>query len=89
MTNECACANIQTMARQMLMPKLNEAGSDCVVSEWMVGAGSTIQEDTPVVAMQTDKVIVEVPSTIAGRVTRLLVASGETVQVGQPILEVE
>ncbi|MCE5309065.1 MAG: hypothetical protein LLG20_15610 [Acidobacteriales bacterium] len=77
------------MARQMLMPKLNEAGSDCVVSEWMVAAGSTIHEDTPVVAMETDKVIVDVPSTVEGCVTRLLVASGETVRVGQPILEVE
>ncbi len=77
------------MPGQLLMPKLNEAGSDCVVSEWMISLGDTISEDTLVVSVETDKVVVTVPSTISGRVSRLLVAPGETVRVGQAILEVE
>ncbi len=41
------------------------------------------------ISVETDKVVVTVPSTIAGRVNRLLVAPGEIVRVGQAILEVE
>ncbi|MCC7499142.1 MAG: hypothetical protein IT160_16275 [Bryobacterales bacterium] len=74
---------------QMLMPKLNEAGSDVIISEWMVAVGDDVALDDPVVAVETDKVVVEAPSTVSGTIRRLLVAPGETVAVGQPILEVE
>ena len=73
----------------MRMPKLSESGGDAVVSEWMVAAGDVVRMDAPVVAMETDKIVVEVPSTVDGKVRRLLVAEGEVVRAGQPILEVD
>jgi pyruvate/2-oxoglutarate dehydrogenase complex dihydrolipoamide acyltransferase (E2) component len=77
------------MARTMLMPKLNEAGDPAVVSGWMVKVGDRITLDIPVIAMETEKVTVEVAATLSGMVTRLLVQVGDVVKVGQPILEVE
>jgi pyruvate/2-oxoglutarate dehydrogenase complex dihydrolipoamide acyltransferase (E2) component len=73
----------------MFMPKLNEAGSDVTISEWMVAVGDRVALDDPVLAVETDKVVVEAPSTVSGVVLRLLVAPGQTVAVGEPILEVE
>ncbi len=73
----------------MALPKLNEARDDAVVSDWMVKVGDMIAVDMPVITMETDKVEVEVCSTIAGRLTQLLVRRGDTVKLGQPILEVE
>lgn len=77
------------MRRQMVLPKLNQAGDDAVVSDWIVREGDTIAMDVPVIEMETDKVTVEVCSTVAGKVTRQFVRKGDTVEVGQPILEVE
>jgi pyruvate/2-oxoglutarate dehydrogenase complex dihydrolipoamide acyltransferase (E2) component len=73
----------------MVLPKLNEAGDDAVVSHWIVNVGDAIVLDVPVIEMETDKVTVEVYSTVVGRVSRRLVREGDKVKVGQPILEVE
>ena len=73
----------------MVLPKLNQAGDDAVVAAWIVEIGDAISVDVPVIEMETEKVTVEVYSTVAGRVTRQFVSKGDTVKVGQPILEVE
>jgi pyruvate/2-oxoglutarate dehydrogenase complex dihydrolipoamide acyltransferase (E2) component len=73
----------------MVLPKLNQAGDDAVVAAWIVEIGDAISVDVPVIEMETEKVTVEVCSTVAGRVTRQFVSKGDTVKVGQPILEVE
>jgi pyruvate/2-oxoglutarate dehydrogenase complex dihydrolipoamide acyltransferase (E2) component len=77
------------MARQMLMPNVNQAASDATVSQWRVAVGDVIEIDLPVIEVETDKALVEVPSTVSGKVVRLLVGKGDTVKVGQAILEVE
>ncbi len=77
------------MAGTMFMPKLNEAGDPAVVSGWMVRVGDRITLDMPVIAMETEKVTVDVAATLSGTIIRLLVQDGELVKVGQPILEVE
>jgi pyruvate/2-oxoglutarate dehydrogenase complex dihydrolipoamide acyltransferase (E2) component len=77
------------MPSQMTLPKLSEAGEDAVVSQWLIAPGARIAVDDPVISMETEKVVVDVASSVSGRVIRLLVEAGETVRVGQPILEVE
>lgn len=77
------------MPRQMLMPKLDERQSDVTVATWLVKVGDKVSAGKSVVAVETDKVTVDVESMVEGRVTRLLVEPGDVVKVGQPILEVE
>ncbi len=77
------------MARQICMPKLNEIESDIIVADWLVRVGDTIKEGALIVSVETDKVTVEVEASMEGTVRRLLVSKGDTVKVGQPILEVE
>jgi pyruvate dehydrogenase E2 component (dihydrolipoamide acetyltransferase) len=73
----------------MLLPILNSAGDDATVESWLVAAGDVISEDMPVLVVEMEKAAVEVESSVAGRVVRLLVNPGDVVKPGQPVLEVE
>ena len=77
------------MNTTMALPKLTEAGDSLVITEWTVNVGDRIQADDPVLFVETEKVAVEVCSTVTGRITQLYVQKGDVVQPGQPILEVE
>ena len=55
----------------------------------LVHEGDTIAANDGVIELETDKAVVEIPCPQAGRVAKLHVAKGETIQVGQTILTVE
>jgi 2-oxoisovalerate dehydrogenase E2 component (dihydrolipoyl transacylase) len=71
------------------MPKLGEMMKEGVLVEWIVEAGQTIEAETPIATVNTDKVDVEIESPYSGRVLRLIVEEGATVPVGEPICELE
>ena len=74
------------MAYEFRLPDLGEGLTEGEVARWLVAEGQEIAEDDPLVEIQTDKTTVEVPSPAAGRVTRILVAEGETVPVGRVLV---
>src|SRR4029079_17260170 len=55
----------------------------------LVKAGDTIAKDQSVLELETDKATIEVPSSVAGRVTEVKVKAGDKVKVGQTVLSVE
>jgi pyruvate dehydrogenase E2 component (dihydrolipoamide acetyltransferase) len=71
------------------VPELGEnvAGGD--VTRVMVNVGDTIAKEQPVLELETDKATIEVPSSVAGRVTAVKVKQGDKIQVGAVILEVD
>ena len=71
------------------VPELGEnvAGGD--VTSVLVKVGDTIAADQPVLELETDKATVEVPSSVAGRVTEIKVKTGTKVSVGDVVLVVE
>ena len=71
------------------VPELGEnvAGGD--VTSVLVKVGDTIAADQPVLELETDKATVEVPSSVAGRVTEIKVKPGAKVSVGDVVLVVE
>ena len=48
--------------------------------------GEHVEEDDPLVEIQTDKTTVEIPSPASGTVARILVGEGELVPVGTPLV---
>jgi pyruvate/2-oxoglutarate dehydrogenase complex dihydrolipoamide acyltransferase (E2) component len=64
------------------LPDLGEGLTEGEVARWLVAEGDEIEEDAPLVEIQTDKTTVEIPSPAAGRVARILVAEGDVVPVG-------
>ena len=70
------------MAYEFKLPDLGEGLTEGEVARWLVEEGQEIDEDDPLVEIQTDKTTVEIPSPAAGRVARILVAEGEIAPVG-------
>src|SRR3954451_16567028 len=70
------------VAYEFRLPDLGEGLTEGEVARWLVSEGQEIGEDDPLVEIQTDKTTVEIPSPAAGKVSRIMVAEGETVPVG-------
>jgi len=71
------------------LPDVGEGLTEAELVEWRVKPGDTIKVNDTIADIETAKSIVELPSPYAGVVRELLVAEGDTVNVGAPILTVE
>ncbi|MBI5091306.1 MAG: 2-oxo acid dehydrogenase subunit E2 [Candidatus Hydrogenedentes bacterium] len=76
------------MPKEFKLPELGENISSGNVSKVLVRVGDTISVDQPVLEMETDKAVIEVPSSVAGTVTAVNVQEGKSVNVGAVILVV-
>ena len=70
------------MATTVSMPQLGETVTEGTILKWAKQVGDTITEDEVLVEISTDKVDTEVPSPVGGIILELLVAEGDTVEVG-------
>ncbi|HEY7706677.1 MAG TPA: dihydrolipoamide acetyltransferase family protein [Gaiellaceae bacterium] len=70
------------MAYEFKLPDLGEGVAEGEIARWLVEVGQEIDEDDPLVEVQTDKTTVEIPSPAAGKVSSILVAEGNVVPVG-------
>lgn len=77
------------MNAEFKLPEIGEnvAGGDVVGV--LVREGDVISANDGVIELETDKAVLEIPCTLAGQVTKVHVAKGQTVKVGQPLLTVE
>jgi pyruvate dehydrogenase E2 component (dihydrolipoamide acetyltransferase) len=64
------------------MPALGESVNEGTVSRWLKAEGDQIVVDELLLEVSTDKVDTEIPSPVAGTVTKILVGEDETVPVG-------
>jgi len=64
------------------LPDLGEGLPDATIVEWFVKEGDVIRLDEPLVSMETAKAVVEVPSPVSGKVTKLAGAAGDVVITG-------
>jgi pyruvate dehydrogenase E2 component (dihydrolipoyllysine-residue acetyltransferase) len=71
------------------MPQLGETIVEGTILKWLKNEGEHVDLDEPLFEISTDKVDTEVPSPVAGTVTRLLVDEGSTVPVGTAVMEID
>jgi len=71
------------------LPDLGEGLQEAEIVDWHIAAGDHVVADQPLVSVETEKAVVEIPSPVAGRVLRLLARIGDRVQVGAPLVEFE
>lgn len=64
------------------MPQMGESIAEGTVSRWLKQPGDAIERDEPILEISTDKVDAEIPAPSAGVLSQVLVAEGETVEVG-------
>ncbi|MEZ6117864.1 MAG: dihydrolipoamide acetyltransferase family protein [Pirellulaceae bacterium] len=77
------------MAIEVKLPKLGEGIESGDVLDVFVSEGDVIKKDQAILEIETDKASVEVPSSHSGKVTKVLVASGQTIAVGSAIITLE
>ncbi|MDN8621763.1 biotin/lipoyl-containing protein, partial [Corynebacterium sanguinis] len=70
------------------LPDVGEGLTEAEIVQWHVKPGDAVAVNDVVAEIETAKSLVELPSPFAGTVSELLVAEGETVAVGTPILAV-
>jgi pyruvate dehydrogenase E2 component (dihydrolipoamide acetyltransferase) len=71
------------------LPELGENISQGDLVRLMVSAGTKVSEGQPVMELETDKAVVEVPSSVTGMVKDVKVKEGEKIKVGQVIFTLE
>ena len=71
------------------LPELGENIDQGDLVRLMVSLGASVTEGQPVMELETDKAVVEVPSSVSGTVNEIRVKEGQKVKVGQVIFTVE
>jgi pyruvate dehydrogenase E2 component (dihydrolipoamide acetyltransferase) len=76
-------------ASEFKLPELGENISQGDLVRLMISPGAKVSEGQPVMELETDKAVVEVPSSVSGVVKEIKVKEGEKVKVGQVIFTLE
>jgi pyruvate dehydrogenase E2 component (dihydrolipoamide acetyltransferase) len=69
------------------LPDLGEGLAEAEIVRWHINVGDTVKVDQPMVAVETAKAVVEVPSPYTGKVTALHGKAGDVVATGAPLVE--
>jgi pyruvate dehydrogenase E2 component (dihydrolipoamide acetyltransferase) len=69
------------------LPDLGEGLSEAEVLRWHVQVGDRVEVDAPMLAVETAKAVVEVPSPVAGTITALHAQPGDRIEIGAALVE--
>ena len=73
------------MPTPITMPQLGESVTEGTIARWLKAEGDEVEKDEPLCEVDTDKVSAELPSPFAGKIEKLLISEGTTVDVGTEI----
>jgi len=74
------------MARPFKLPDLGEGIHEGEVLNVLVSVGDHVNEDDPILEIETDKAAAEIPSPFTGKVEEIMVKAGDTVEVGDVLM---
>ncbi len=75
------------MVTQFTFPDVGEGIHEGHIVSWLVKEGDMVKEDQPLVKVETDKAVVELPSPCAGKVLKIYFQAGSIVKVGQVLID--
>ena len=70
------------MSTDIKVPTLGESVVEATIAKWLKKEGDAVKADEPLVELETDKVAVEVPAPVSGKLEKILAEAGSTVAVG-------
>lgn len=76
------------MPREFRLPDIGEGLTEAEIVRWLVAEGDTVEADQPIVEVETDKAVVEIPSPYAGVVLSHGGAEGDVIDVGQVLVTI-
>ena len=78
------------MTIEIILPKLGLTMERGTVVNWLVKEGDHVDKGTPLVEIETDKIMNQVESPVSGKVSKILVPGvSEEIPVGTPICLIE
>jgi pyruvate dehydrogenase E2 component (dihydrolipoamide acetyltransferase) len=77
------------MIKDIKLPELSESTRTADVVKVLVKVGDAVALDQPLLELETDKAVFEMPSTEAGTVVEVLAQKGTSIEVGQVVVRVE
>src|SRR5581483_5314762 len=77
------------MPTTVTMPRLGESVAEGTIGAWLKKEGDYVEKDESLAEIITDKINAELPSPVAGRLTKILVDADQTVAVGMDIALIE
>ncbi|MEE7545944.1 dihydrolipoamide succinyltransferase, partial [Xanthomonas sp. Kuri4-1] len=77
------------MATEVKVPVLPESVSDATIATWHKKAGEAVKRDENLVDLETDKVVLEVPSPVDGVLKEIKFETGSTVTSSQILAIIE
>lgn len=75
--------------KKIALPELGEGIEEAVVSLWHFAEGDLVGVGDDIVEIVTDKATFNVPSDSSGRIKKILHLEGDTVKVGEALVELE
>src|SRR5690606_7211529 len=79
----------QHVPQELKLPEVGEGIETGTVVALLVKEGDRIEVDQPVLELETDKAVVEVPSTVAGVVTKVHLEANTEARIGQVMITVD
>lgn len=77
------------MIKEVRLPEIAENVDSGDVIKMLVSVGDVVEIDQPLVELETEKAVLEVPSPFKGTITEILVKDGDTIKIDQVILKVD
>lgn len=76
------------MSSIVKVPKLGDSAESIYIIEWKVSVGDNVNEGDVLLVADTNKVQVEIPSPVSGKITDIYVGNDEEINVGEPLCEI-
>src|SRR5215510_14226971 len=73
------------MPVELIVPTVGESITEVEIGDWLKKEGESVDQDEPVVVLETEKVTVELPAPASGTITTMLKRKGEKASVGDVI----
>jgi 2-oxoglutarate dehydrogenase E2 component (dihydrolipoamide succinyltransferase) len=70
------------MSTDIKVPTLGESVVEATIAKWLKNEGDAVKADEPLVELETDKVAVEVPAPVSGKLEKIIAGPGATVTIG-------
>src|SRR5881296_1209458 len=73
------------MPVELVVPSVGESIVEVEIGDWLKREGQAVDQDEPLVVIETEKVTVELPAPVAGTITAMLKHKGDRANVGDVI----
>jgi 2-oxoglutarate dehydrogenase E2 component (dihydrolipoamide succinyltransferase) len=77
------------MPVELVVPSVGESITEVEIGDWLKKQGETVDQDEPVVVIETEKVTVELPAPVSGTISSMLKKKGDKASIGDVIGYIE